>query len=171
MADETSPAAVAAPPPTADPAVPLPESNWLWRRVFVFVSALILFGFKWWYAGALGNIALSTNPNTPRQAIMDSVHGLVGTIQRDQYLFGLLALLYLAAATTEQLTHLVQSAGVLKGGFLSRATATAPDGSTAAAGMASGPAIPSAPPVPPRPSAPPAPPAVEVDAAPTSMPK
>ena len=154
------PAAAATPPPTADPTAPLPESNWLWRRVFVFVASLILFGFKWWYAGALGNIALSTNPNTPRQAILDSVHGLVGTIQRDQYLFGLLALLYLAAATTEQITHLVQSAGVLKGGFLSRSTATDDKGNVATATVAAGPAAP--------------PPAVvgspepEVDAAPTS---
>jgi len=165
MVAESSPAAAAAPPPTADPTAPLPESNWLWRRVFVFASAGILFAFKWWYAGALGNIALSTSPNTPRQAVLDAVHGLVGTIQRDQYTFGLLALLYLAAATTEQITHLVQSAGVLKGGFLSRSSATAADGSTAIAGVASGPAAaPSSLPVAP-PTAPPA----EVDAAPTNL--
>lgn len=39
--DDHSPAVTAGPPPTADPQDPLPESNWTWRRIFIFLVALL----------------------------------------------------------------------------------------------------------------------------------
>lgn len=155
----SEPAAAATPPTTADPQDPLPEGNWLWRRVFVFAIAALLLAFKWWYAGALGNIALSVNPNTPQGAITDAIEGLIRTIRFDQYLLGGLILFYLLAPSAEQLVKIIQTARFLREGgrITSTAAAASPAGQASSYSTAGKPPEPA----PPAPEPAPAPRSIE----------
>lgn len=68
---------------------PLPENNWLWRRLYVFVVTALLCAHIAW---------------TSHQT--DDVYTLRMAIRNDQGLILLFALLYLAGATTERITEL-----------------------------------------------------------------
>lgn len=72
---------------------PVPESNWLWRRIYVFVVTALLclhVGFTTW---------LRTN----------DVQTLRETIRNDQFLIMLFALLYLAGASAEAIGQIIAS--------------------------------------------------------------
>lgn len=75
----------------ADPS-PVPESNWLWRRVYTFtVTALLVIHVYW--------TALRT----------DDIATLRETIRNDQGLIVLFALLYLAGASAEAIGGIIAS--------------------------------------------------------------
>lgn len=154
-----APAAVASPPPTADPQDPLPESNWFWRRVFVGVICAALLFLVWWYADAIGDVALKGGTG-----VVEAVTGLVGLLKLALYLLGMVIMLYLIAPSAEQAGKWLATVSAWKGGIStsSQSRATGPDGSVAEASTSAGPAA-----APPRPAAPAQPAkAAEVDLAP-----
>jgi hypothetical protein len=131
------PQATAGPPPMVDVQDPLPESTWLWRRVFVFVVT----GFVCWQVhravDRLADIAI-TNPQLGVPAFVDLLHWLLALVI-------LMVTYYLVAPSAEQITRMIQVARALRAGvnFTSSAKATAPSGtaeSTAVAGRAPPPA-------------------------------
>jgi hypothetical protein len=68
----------------------LPEINWLWRRVFIFLLT-VWCAFHLWL--------------TVRR--IDDIGTLREVVRGDQLLIALLALLYIAGASTEAITRLV----------------------------------------------------------------
>ncbi len=130
---ETSPtnsASTADPTTAVDVQDPLPEANWLWRRVYTYVMSLILVVLIAW--------------------VLDSLHDLrdaqslyeIG--MRLCWLLAAVLTYYLVAPSAEQITRLVQSARVLRAGVGITRTARAetPEGtktevSTVAGGQAS----------------------------------
>jgi hypothetical protein len=132
------PAAAAAPPPTADPQDPLPESSWFWRRLFVgAATAALMFGV-WWHIDTVGKAALAGS--------VPAVEGLIDLLKMCLYLVGLLILLYLIAPSAEQLGKWMATVSAWKGGVSTSSTArsTSPDGSKAEATTTAGPAAPGA---------------------------
>ena len=168
MVDAPAPAATAGPPPTADPQDPLPESNWKWRRIFVFSSSVLC------AAGiAIVLVMLYAIARTTLDG-RQSVQTTLATIEALYNLGWWLAILtlidralYLIAPSAEQATKMLATVSALKSGvgFASSSRAVGPDGeatSSSTAGPAPAPATPPTPPVPP--TAPVAP--QEVDLAP-----
>lgn len=68
----------------------LPEINWLWRRIFIFMVTM----------GAMGHVAWTAYRVTDVQTLRQ-------TIFYDQGLIALMALLYIAGASSEAITRLV----------------------------------------------------------------
>lgn len=139
-------------PPSADAQDPLPESNWLWRRVFIFALAAGLLALVWLKVDTVGDVALTGSET--------AIAGLVRLLKLCLYLIGMLILFYLLAPSAEQLVKLIQTAKSLRSGvsFTSTARAAGPEGfaeNTTTAGVA------------PPPPAEPAPVEEEEDAAPT----
>lgn len=135
----------ASPPPILPPDAqdPLPEANWLWRRVFTFVATAAIFGI-------LIGLAIATN------RIVGNVVGRIDTMSAvavaeiaKQALVAILAMFklmfwalmvtityYMVAPSAEQITKMIQTAGLLKGGvkFAStKMTAETPEGTTTTA--------------------------------------
>lgn len=135
----SSPAASASPPPIADPQDPLPESNWLWRRIFVFFVLAALLAGAWFKVDVIGQVALGGNT--------DAILGLIELIKWALALSGILMLFYLVSPSAEQVVKMLATVQAWKGGVstTSAARSTAPDGSTAAASTSAGPARPAAP--------------------------
>lgn len=145
-------AAAATPPPTADPQDPLPESNWLWRRAFIFLITIALLAGVWFKVDDLSVVALIQNET--------AIKGLITILKWALSLIGVMVLLYLVAPSAEQVAKMLATLSAWKSGIstLSTSRAVAPDGSMAEATTSAG-----------RNAAPaPAPaPADDVDAAPT----
>lgn len=96
------------PPVPNDIQDPLPEANWLWRRVFVFVVSSVLLAFVWFAVGYLADTA-NAAPRAGIEALKDVIRYLL--------LFAwMLSTYYLLAPSAEQLTKLVQSANLLRSG-------------------------------------------------------
>ena len=113
---------------------PLPETNWLWRRVYTFVLSLISVYFI--YDG------------------IEKLHQLgqpAFIYSMTRYMVGVLVLLityYMIAPSAEQLTKLIQSSKILQSGVTINRTATAqtPEGGSTSAQTTAGiPAAPEAP--------------------------
>lgn len=125
-ADTESPAA-SSPPVVVDPQDPLPESNWFWRRSFIFVmSAAILFGV-WYYVDDLGTVALSGNES--------AIKGLISLLKLALWLIAGLITLYLIAPSAEQAGKWIATLAAWRSGVStsSTATATAPSGASVSA--------------------------------------
>lgn len=140
------------PPDAQDP---LPESNWLWRRVFVFgltIGLLILVYLK-----------IDSVADVARMGSKEAIEGLVKLLRICLWLIGGLVLFYMLAPSAEQLVKLIQTAKSLRDGvrFTSSSTATAGTATTVSTAgqppepdrwsLAPPPAPPGSPP-PPRPS-------------------
>lgn len=150
-ADNEAPAA-SAPPATVDPQDPLPESNWFWRRVFIFaLTGVLLFGV-YWYVDTLATAALLLNET--------AIQGLISLLKIVLFLVAGNQALYLVAPSAEQAGKWLATLSAWKSGVStsSTSTATAPDGSRATATTSATPQAPAA--------APPVIRTTEVDAAP-----
>jgi hypothetical protein len=172
MTDASAPAASAGPPPTADPQDPLPESNWKWRRWYVFgattaCSVGILVILVMLYRIARVDLV-------GRQTDKTTLATIEALYQLGRWLVFLTLVdrvLYLIAPSAEQATKMLATVSALKSGvgFASSSKASGPQGEASSASTA-GPAavapVPPAPPIPPIPPAPPAPPGPEPDLAP-----
>lgn len=110
-------------PPHVDAQDPLPESNWIWRRVFTFVALIAIFAI-------LIGLAVATN------RIVGNVVGRIDTMNAEavaliakqalaiiEVMFRLMfwALIvvvtyYMVAPSAEQITKMLQTAGLLKAG-------------------------------------------------------
>jgi uncharacterized membrane protein YfcA len=111
---------------------PLPENNWFWRRVYVFVVTALLCGHVGW-------LSLQT----------DDVVTLRMIVRNDQGLILLYALLYLAGASTEAIANIIASVRTTRRETITSAappsSITTPDVTVStppAAGRASAPAPP-----------------------------
>ena len=172
-ADETGKAAASGPPPTADPQDPLPESNWTWRRYFVFglavlaVGALAVILFMLYGLGTetLDVIARLSGARDVRaldqslEVIGAIIEGLVRLgVHLSGIIFALL-IAYLIAPSAEQATKMIATVWAWKGGVSTSSVSRsyAPDGSKAEASARAGPASSAPAPEPAAPAAPVAP--------------
>lgn len=119
-----------------DPQDPLPEANWLWRRVFTFaVLALafgILIGLGWATNRIVGNIVGRIDNMDARNVAQITVVALNVILQMFKMMFyvvGFNMLLYIVAPSAEQITKMIQTARLLRGGvqIASRARYDRPD--------------------------------------------
>lgn len=127
------PAAAATPPPTADPQDPLPESNWLWRRLLAFM----IVGVIGWQQVMAGNrIARWGDKGAHEKAIdalLDMTHWHISAL-------GGLLILYMIAPSAEQVAKILSTLSAWKSGISTTSTsrAVAPDGSMAEATTSAG---------------------------------
>lgn len=117
-----APGKVEAPPIGADLQDPLPESNWLWRRILFIGAALaqgVAYGFILWKVGQLG----AAEPAAAIEALVSLGLFVTVMIVADR-------LLYTIAPSAEQITKWFNVISLLKGGvsLFSRATATSAEG-------------------------------------------
>lgn len=121
-------------PTLADPQDPLPESNWVWRRAFIFLfSAAFMVGI-WFKVDDLGRIALGGNET--------AIRGLITLLKWSFATLGSLFLLYLVAPSAEQVVKMLATLSAWKAGVSTSSVsrAIAPDGGRAEASTTSGPA-------------------------------
>lgn len=87
---------------------PLPESNWLWRRVFVFtVTACVM----WMMEGAISRLGAS--------AMLRPELGIPALLSLCQWLlsmFGLVVTYYMIAPSAEQIVKMMKTAALLRSG-------------------------------------------------------
>lgn len=142
---------------TIDAQDPLPESNWFWRRVFVFGLAAGLLLLVYMKIDSVADVA--------RQGSREAIEGLVKLLRICLWLIGGLILFYMLAPSAEQLVKLIQTAKSLRDGVRFTSTAaTAPSGATSTTSTAGQPPEPNTrgnvlapPPLPPGAPPPPAP--------------
>jgi hypothetical protein len=162
-ADAPAPVATASSPPIADPQDPLPESNWVWRRVFVFLFGGLAIGgvalvlLMIWGIGEetlkivarLGGIRDVRALDSALDVVAESIKSLASLGFWLIILVMVDRILYLIAPSAEQAAKMMATVSAWKAGIstTSTARATAPDGSTAEATKTAGPAA--APPAPP----------------------
>lgn len=93
---------------TADLQDPLPESNWLWRRVFVFaVTACVL----WMVWGAIDRLGASAmlRPEIGIEALLTLCKWLLAML-------GLVITYYMIAPSAEQIVKMLKTAALLRSG-------------------------------------------------------
>lgn len=110
---------------------PLPEANWLWRRVFVFATTAAIMWMTWGAITRLGTVAVVV----PAQGIP----ALLSLCKMMFWVQMILVTYYMVAPSAEQITKMMQTTSLLKGGvqFASRTTTTDTPGSTTTATAAS----------------------------------
>lgn len=118
--------AASAPPVTVDPQDPLPESNWKWRRLFIFALCAVLLGGVYWYVDTLADAALLLNET--------AIKGLITLLKMALYLVGLLVILYLIAPSAEQAGKWIATLSAWRSGVTTTSTSSAssPAGSASA---------------------------------------
>lgn len=113
---------------SVDPQDPLPESNWVPRRYFIFfgrVSQTLLIAAAGWAITKLG----PGNPKEAIAALLAAIYCLTAMIITD-------AVLYLIAPSAEQFAKIVQTVSALKEG-ISFQTRTVTKATSPADGVAS----------------------------------
>lgn len=122
MSDATATPTATASPPSVDAQDPLPESNWLWRRIFVFLLTAALLVLVWIKVDSVADVA--------RMGSREAIEGLVSLLRWCLWLIGILVLFYLLAPSAEQTAKLIQTARSLREGvrFQSVTRASGPEG-------------------------------------------
>lgn len=95
-------------PATVDIQDPLPEANWLWRRVFVYLVTGVILYMVW---GAMDRLAAS--------AMLLPERGIPALLALSKWLIamsGLVVTFYMVAPSAEQIVKMLQTAGLLKAG-------------------------------------------------------
>lgn len=120
MTDAATSADLGPPSPSVDVQDPLPESNWLWRRVMSF-------------AVVVPAVAVNTAALVFLWMLKDSASVLI-LAKWNLGFAGLVALLYLAGANMTEIIKLSHSAALLKSGIVmqKKATAETPEGKVTA---------------------------------------
>lgn len=115
-----------------DPQDPLPEANWLWRRVFVFVALAatfaILIGLGLATNRIVGNVVNridSMDARTVGQIAVVALNVMQRMFTLLFYLAVLIVTYYMVAPSAEQITKMIQTAGLLKHGVQVAARAAA----------------------------------------------
>lgn len=123
---------VQTPPPQVDTQDPLPESNWFWRRIFIFgVSTVIILGI---YLMVQTMVDLASGQPS---LIVGAFVKIIGWL----LLYAWFAMTYyMVAPSAEQVTKMWQAATMFKSGVVSTTTqtATGADGSRAVAQTVTG---------------------------------
>jgi hypothetical protein len=132
MADEVQP-----PRLLSDPQDPLPEANWLWRRVFTFAVLIAAFVIAAGLAVAInrivGNIVGRIDSMDARNVAQITVVAINAILKMFTLMFYVVLanmLLYIVAPSAEQITKMLQTARLLRAGvqIASRAKAETPEG-------------------------------------------
>lgn len=127
MTDTPTPAS------TLDPQDPLPEANWFWRRVFVFVATAAIFAILIGLAVAtnriVGNVVGRIDSMDAQTVAGIAKQALTAILIMFRLMFWALMVTvtyYMVAPSAEQITKMMQTAGLLKAGvqFASRAVET-----------------------------------------------
>jgi len=124
-----------APPPQVQSHDPLPEGNWLWRRIFVYALCTVICLGVWAIIQAM--ITLSENHS---DLTIKALKDIVGWMM----LLNWFAMTYYIVGTNaEQVVKIVQTASMFKSGLTTTTTqvATGSDGSKATATTTTGPAV------------------------------
>jgi len=87
---------------------PLPEANWLWRRIFCFVVVGVLLFFMWGLVDRVGKVAV-VEPKA-------GIPALVVICKWTMAFACTVVTYYLLAPSAEQITKLVKTASLLKAG-------------------------------------------------------
>lgn len=144
MSADATEVAAAPRPPMLDPQDPLPESNWKWRRIFIFAASVleaIALGFVLWMLYRLATLTLGDD-HQDNQTVRNSIEALYNLG------FWLIILcladrvLYLIAPSAEQATKMLATVSAWKANIstTSIARSSGPDGTVAEASTAAGPA-------------------------------
>jgi hypothetical protein len=122
-------------PPTVETHDPLPESNWLWRRVFIFAVTTVTVIGIWMMVQAMINQAGVQPP-----LIVGAFVKIIGWLL---LLVWFLATYYMIAPTGEQIVKMWQSVTAWKSGIGTTVSqiARGADGSTATATTTTGPVV------------------------------
>jgi hypothetical protein len=125
---------VSTPPPSVESHAPIPESNWLWRRVFVFALCTMVCIGVWVMVITMVNLA-GNNPNLIVGAFVKIIGWLL-------LLVWFAMTYYIVGTSGEQVVKIIQTAGLFKNGIVSTVTQVAEgsDGSKATAQTTTGPA-------------------------------
>lgn len=146
---------------------PLPESNWLWRRVLTFLAIIVIFSLMSGLAYAVHRIVggvIQRIDGMSAQAVADITVRALGVIER---MFGwmywsllVVVTYYMVAPSAEQIAKMIGAVSLLKGGVgtASRTTVTDRDGKTEVASTTGIPPTPMVPPAETETPAPAAPP-------------
>ena len=134
---------VETPPPKVDTHDPLPEGNWMWRRIFVFALCTALLISSWFIIKAM--IDLSGHNSTL------AVQSLTKIVGWGHLLVWFAMTYYIVGTNAEQVVKIVQTAGMFKQGLVTTVTQTATDatGAKATSQTTTGPAVTPVPPAPP----------------------
>ncbi len=123
-----------------DPQDPLPESNWLWRRVFVYLVTAVVMWFLWGAIDRLGGVAV-LYPMQGVPALLNLCHWLI-------VLVILMVTYYLLAPSAEQMTKAIHTAALLRSGVQLASRSVQEEGRTEIAQTAGQPPQPEAPNIP-----------------------
>lgn len=111
------------PPPALDLQDPLPEANWLWRRVFTFAAVAIILGILIGLAIAtnriVGNVVGRIDTMSAAAVADIAKQALVVILRMFTLMFWALMVTityYMIAPSAEQITKMLQTAGLLKAG-------------------------------------------------------
>ncbi|WLJ71144.1 hypothetical protein [Sphingomonas phage Carli] len=117
MTDNTTPQ------PALDIQDPLPEANWLWRRVFTFVAVIAIFAILIGLAIAtnriVGNVVGRIDTMSAVAVAEIAKQALVVIMRMFTLMFWALMVTvtyYMIAPSAEQITKMLQTAGLLKAG-------------------------------------------------------
>lgn len=147
---------------------PLPESNWLWRRVLTFFAIVVIFCLMTGLAYAVHRIVggvIGRIDSMSAQAVATITVRALGVIER---MFGwmywcllVVVTYYMVAPSAEQIAKMIGAVSLLKGGVgtASRTTVTDREGTTEVASTTG---------IPPTPMVPPA---ASVESEPPASPK
>lgn len=94
--------------PAVDLQDPLPESNWLWRRVFVFVVTAAVLWMVW---GAITRLGSS--------AMLQPALGIPALLTLCKWLLAMLGIIityYMIAPSAEQMVKMLKTAALLRSG-------------------------------------------------------
>lgn len=94
--------------PAVDLQDPLPESNWLWRRVFVFVVTTVVLWMVW---GAITRLGAS--------AMLQPALGVPALLTLCKWLLSMVAIMatyYMIAPSAEQVIKMMKTATLLRSG-------------------------------------------------------
>lgn len=116
MTDRTNQNSAEADPQRVDVQDPLPEPNWLWRRVYTFTLSMLSLAFIWYGAQAM----LTLNRPVELYSIT-------------RYMIAILAMLilfYMIAPSAEQIVKMIQASRTLRSGveMTRKASSESPDG-------------------------------------------
>lgn len=107
----------------ADPQDPLPEASWLWRRVFTIAAVAITFaimvGLGYAVNRIVGNIVTridTMDAVNVAQITVVALHVIQRMFTLMFYTVLVLATYYMVAPSAEQITKMIQTAGLLKHG-------------------------------------------------------
>lgn len=116
MTDRTNQNSAEADPQRVDVQDPLPEPNWLWRRVYTFTLSMLSLGFIWYGAQAM--------------FVLKRPEELYWITRYMIAILAMLILFYMVAPSAEQITKMIQASKTLRSGveMTRKASSEAPDG-------------------------------------------